>query len=581
MLPFSLCEAHPTTEQSIAYLSIRSNRALTKAVQEVLNTEPGTARNIVQASLLSGRLRMLDVCENLLSLETLKNVSGVENPVTDACDEAEYFAPPSPAEGEWLFIRALKHIAPRSELVARVARYMTETVAWSYQIELDTPPTNQYAALNQMNFLRTVASDVRWLGGLLLDYFVTTWKVALAAGTLFASLLGLRYLYHYCGLDTPQILDPTVASSLTEKAAAGKCRPTVGRHRTLLKLEQSLSALPGEQPLIPFLVGPPGVGKTQLVEGLTLRIFKGDCPRLQGKKVMYINTAKLRDFGGFSSDRYASRVELLLKALKGHEQELILFFDEAHNASHDEGQEPDGPDLLETLKTELLERNILCIFATTTEEYARSIQTHPAFVSRIRPIDVGSLPEKETALVLAEHFGPSSPLPIEYDAYQRAAESAAHTEELLPRAALNLFREKLQATYAWRPTHIQATLDAADQTLRGLRERRASVEEIRAHKKYMEGLERRRTEEKVVHARLRQLQHLERAYAKEMGVRAHQIAAGQRDNKQLIRYLFLTHLLLPELRRVIPQVAGELENLCSEKPPLSISAASFSVDNRT
>jgi ATP-dependent Clp protease ATP-binding subunit ClpB len=68
---------------------------------------------------------------------------------------------------------------------------------------------------------------------------------------------------------------------ITEKARSGKLDPVIGRDEEIRRAIQVLSRRTKNNPV---LIGKPGVGKTDLEEGLELRIIKDDVPEsLKGK----------------------------------------------------------------------------------------------------------------------------------------------------------------------------------------------------------------------------------------------------------------------------------------------------------
>lgn len=88
---------------------------------------------------------------------------------------------------------------------------------------------------------------------------------------------------------------------------------------------------------------------------------------------------------------------MIYRQLQGHEDDFILFFDEAHTLATISSApfSAQGASLLEVLKSKLLEVPVQCIFATTDEEYKRNIAQDKAFVSRLKRIDVKPFSRQE------------------------------------------------------------------------------------------------------------------------------------------------------------------------------------------
>ncbi len=136
----------------------------------------------------------------------------------------------------------------------------------------------------------------------------------------------------------------------------------------------------------PALVGPPGVGKTAIVEELARRIAAGRVPRqLAGKRIWCLNMAALVAGTKYRGE-FEERVRDLLTetAQAGN---VILFLDELHTLVGAGGAEG-SIDAANLLKPALSRGRVQIIGAATREEYSRHIEADPALARRFRTVDV-------------------------------------------------------------------------------------------------------------------------------------------------------------------------------------------------
>ena len=79
--------------------------------------------------------------------------------------------------------------------------------------------------------------------------------------------------------------------NIIEEAKKGKIDPVIGRDEEIRSITRVLSRKTKNNPV---LIGEPGVGKTAIVEGLALRIIKGDVPSsLKNKTIWELDMAAL------------------------------------------------------------------------------------------------------------------------------------------------------------------------------------------------------------------------------------------------------------------------------------------------
>ena len=169
---------------------------------------------------------------------------------------------------------------------------------------------------------------------------------------------------------------------LVQLAREGRIDEAFGRDEEIGRLAKSLSRRRKNNAV---LVGEPGVGKTAVVEGLALRIARGDAPpALSEKIILSLDTARLVGGTTYRGD-LEERVRTLVEALQA-DPRLILFIDEIHVLSGG----PSGAlaGVADILKPALASGRIRCIGATTFDENARYFSKDMAMARRFQVIPV-------------------------------------------------------------------------------------------------------------------------------------------------------------------------------------------------
>lgn len=177
---------------------------------------------------------------------------------------------------------------------------------------------------------------------------------------------------------------PHFLINLNELAENGKLDPVIGRSKEIRSVMEILGRRGKNNPV---LVGPAGVGKTAIVEGLAEAIVKENVPNvLLGKVVMSLDMGALMAGTKFRGE-FEERLQGLIKYLKEKSGEVILFIDEIHQLVG-AGKTDGAMDAANLLKPALARGELHCIGATTTDEYKKYILGDSALDRRFRSVTV-------------------------------------------------------------------------------------------------------------------------------------------------------------------------------------------------
>ncbi len=199
---------------------------------------------------------------------------------------------------------------------------------------------------------------------------------------------------------------------LVKQAETGKLTPVIGRQKEIRQITTILSQKMTNNPI---LVGDPGVGKTQIVEGLALKIFQNEAgPILNGKKILTLDVGLLLAGANYRGE-FEERLKTIISELAKAKGEVILFIDEIHTLMG-AGQTSGALDAANLIKPPLARGELWVIGATTYAEYRKHIEKDPAFSRRFVRINVPEPTNEETIQILQgvrERFVAHHNIPIE------------------------------------------------------------------------------------------------------------------------------------------------------------------------
>ena len=181
---------------------------------------------------------------------------------------------------------------------------------------------------------------------------------------------------------------------ITELVKSGKIDPVIGRDEEIRSLTRILSRKTKNNPV---LIGEPGVGKTAIVEGLAIRINKGDIPNsLKNKRVWELDMTALVAGAKYRGE-FEERLKAVLKEIKDSDGEIIMFIDEIHLIV---GTGEGAMDAGNMLKAMLARGEIHCIGATTLNEYRKYIEKDGALERRFQKVLVKEPTVMDTITIL-------------------------------------------------------------------------------------------------------------------------------------------------------------------------------------
>ena len=254
---------------------------------------------------------------------------------------------------------------------------------------------------------------------------------------------------------------------ITESVKNNKIDPVIGRDEEIRSIIRILSRKTKNNPV---LIGEPGVGKTAIVEGLAIRIVKGDVPStLKNKKVWSLDLGALIAGAKYQGE-FEERLKKVLKEISESNGDIILFIDEIHMIVG--AGASGGMDAGNLLKPMLARGEIRLIGATTLNEYRKYIEKDGALERRLQKIQVGAPSVEDTITILRgikDRFELFHSVNIKDNALIAAATLSDRyiTDRFLPDKAIDLVDEAC-ATIKMQMASVPTELDTLTRKIMSL-----------------------------------------------------------------------------------------------------------------
>ena len=176
---------------------------------------------------------------------------------------------------------------------------------------------------------------------------------------------------------------------LVSQARKNKLDPIIGRTN---EIKRTIEILLRRKKNNPILIGPAGVGKTAIVEGIANLITSDNCPTfLKDKKIIALNIFEIVSGTKYRGE-FEEKMKVLIKELEQNDN-IILFIDEIHTIVGAGGAEG-AIDASNIFKPALARGKIKIIGATTTEEYNKIIEPDAALSRRFQKVFIEE-PQKD------------------------------------------------------------------------------------------------------------------------------------------------------------------------------------------
>ncbi len=563
------------------------------------DASPETFRSICKAGFLSGQIKMIEVCRRVASFSQKESTA-----VKLAQDEAT-FTPKPPRTVEQLseslypLLRRIGRLAGQAFHIIYTSgqRAILMLVLPFYFLIMDPlSSASNPEALEKgpIKILKSVYKPIKLLTAAYYGLFETTEKAHTVALVILATGIAIYFIHRKFRLGVPEELDrKELFQNISSKVVTeGIIEQVEGRDEEKKLLKSAWQVPAGGKYKIGLLIGPTGVGKTEFVNGLAWESVNDESSFVYGKTIYSINTILLTE----QKDSLKYFRQEILPSIEGHEDDVILFFDEGHSAGEKKGKGP----LLELFKTEILARNIRCLLATTTEEYDRSIAHNKAFVDRSDEVTFNPLSDTDMVLIILKMAARDENRIAEFDpnAYPAivkvSANDPAYKTRSNPRKTIDLYNKVSGNVSSWKPTKLKEILNKLNQEIPLLNaqclassnndpdwsssdEGQTAIQALREKRAAAQALEERiEKQHQQFQALTRNLQ-LEPVYRAQMYKAVHIVAdlVNPPSAQAKLEYLFIKHVVRPALKAAILEQVEQFKTDFPEEEniPIKIDAA--------
>ena len=184
--------------------------------------------------------------------------------------------------------------------------------------------------------------------------------------------------------------------NLNIEASEGRIDPVIGRTNEIIDISEVLARSKKNNVII---VGEPGVGKTAIAEGIARNIVNDECPDMLKNKIVYSLDVTAMVAGTKYRGEFEERAKIVFDQLAKRDN-VILFIDEIHMIMGAGSAGGSNIDIANLLKPLLAGGKLLCMGATTSEEYRENFEKDRALQRRFQKVVIDQPSKDDTKLIM-------------------------------------------------------------------------------------------------------------------------------------------------------------------------------------
>lgn len=419
--------------------------------------------------------------------------------------------------------------------------------------DTDRPP----ATLYEYGVLITMYFHFFYLPYLLFKVLSTviasTATVLLTATAIMALTMGALYAYLRWIKKCPKQV--IYCDNLSEKHRKGQLHPVVGREEEFRQALACLNNTGKGSTMHLLLVGEPGVGKTEFMNGLAQRLTHREVYKFK-------NWALFGAPNAIQSP--GEKMEESFREVSGYASKTIFFCDELGDAK----------ELPNFLKPVLNNESIQFVGAMTREQYDNLKRTDRAFEERFKPIFLRATDKKQTIRILNEKMRRCAPnISYSQDALEKIFDLSQNRGYCQPRKGVSILDELINRVHQFKidsyaTPEFYGAQDAYNcLKARGLgfdsplrrplsRECVDYLSECSLAKQRMEDCEKQVKQQRQQARRMKELLGREKGLERSIDNNARYLGRNKSSAQELRRFLFDSFFLYPRLGEMIEKIAA-------------------------